>query len=539
MVNSGVDDRSDENLAIYRCVCGENVEVRQQEVTCDACGRRYDRGFLDTAGADTVSIDADHLPARLITHPDHDPYIGQSLGHFKVLSRIGDGGMGAVYHALDESLQRYVALKVIHKGAGGAEGTADLDRLFQEARAQARVSHPHVVHVYYVGIENDTPFLAMELVGAGTLGDRMREGTLSFQETVRFAIQITRALGCAAEYDIVHGDIKPSNVLLVNDRTSKLSDFGLARRLSAPTESSSKMSGTPDYMPPESTLGDPVDHRGDMYALGVTLFQLTFGRLPYTVEEGCDLSDRLRLHREAEVEFPERWPAELPEAWRSILERLLDKDPAQRYESFVDLENALQRVKPVNVPIANPLLRGLAWILDSMLIAVAMIVLEVAAFSVDRTLYPQGTKPFGLVLPLGGLSSISFFAIAIGFLATMGLLQAHWGNTTGKRFLQILIVDQHGLKPRRRVLAARSAFQFSWAWAALFVYGPLAWLGVPGFSRMLGWLAAALLIAEAVSVLLRSGRSIHDSIFATRVVLDASPPATFPTSHRRFSEQAD
>ena len=279
MVNAGADDPDDRSLAIYRCVCGENVEVRQQDATCTACGRHYDRTVLNTAGADTISIDADHLPARLVTHPDHDPYIGESLGHFKILSRIGDGGMGAVYHALDESLQRYVALKVIHRGAD-EQGSADLARLFQEARAQARVNHPHVVHVYYVGIENETPFLAMELVGSGTLADRMREGTLSYQEIVRFAIQIARALGCAAEYDIVHGDIKPSNVLLVDNHTSKLSDFGLARRLSAPTKTASRMSGTPDYMPPESTLGAAVDHRGDMYALGVTLFQMTFERLP-------------------------------------------------------------------------------------------------------------------------------------------------------------------------------------------------------------------------------------------------------------------
>lgn len=521
MTHSEIDDRRDEPVAIYRCVCGANVEVHDETIQCLECGRQYDPHVLDSAGADTVSIDSDHLPARLVTHPDHDPLIGQNLEHFRILSRIGDGGMGAVYHALDESLQRYVALKVIHSNADEAD--ADLDRLFQEARAQARVNHPNVVHVYYVGTDRETPFLAMELVGCGTLADRMHSGKLDFLELVRFAVQITRALRCAAEFDIVHGDIKPSNVLLVDDRNSKLSDFGLARRHSAATEASSKISGTPDYMPPEATRGAPIDHRGDMYALGVTLFQMTFDRLPYTLDEGCDLSTRLRAHREAPVEFPERWPAELPEAWQTILANLLEKDPSKRYPSFAHLEFDLRKVQPVNMPTANPVVRGMAWLLDTVIIGIVLIVLEVAAYSVDQAIYPDGPKAHGIVLQISLLSSMLFFAISSAFLAGLGLLQAQWGSTTGKRFLQVVIVDAHGLKPRRRILAARSAFQFSWAWAMLLINGPLAWLFLDSIGAAVRWSVIALLSAEVISLLLRSGQSIHDTLLRTRVVLDATP----------------
>ena len=177
------------------------------------------------------------------------------------------------------------------------------------------------------------------------------------------------------------------------------------------------------------------------------------------------------------------------------------------------------------MPIANPILRGLAWMIDSVMIAVALIVFEVAAISIDGVLFVEGSKDYGM-LRLGGmgmLASVVSFGVDVAFLAGLGLLQAHWGNTTGKRFLQILIVDQHGLKPRRRVLAARTAFQFSWAWAVIVILGPLAWLGLGQFGEIVLWLVLILIIAEAVSVLIRSGKSLHDSIFSTRVVLDASP----------------
>lgn len=516
MTQGDVEDRMTEAGATYRCVCGNSLRVLDGEsIRCESCERQYDREFLNNAGADTISIDSDLVPARLITRPENDPLIGDRLGHFKILGRIGNGGMGAVYHALDESLQRYVALKVIHHVSEGAE-TEELDRLFQEARAQARVSHPSVVHVYFVGLENKLPFLAMELVGGGTLAERMQEDPIPFREIVDIAIQVNSALACAAQYDIVHGDIKPSNVLM-SEHTAKLSDFGLARRLSAGDSTSSGLSGTPDYMPPESTRGGTVDHRGDMYSLGVTLFQITFGRLPYSDGESTDLSDRLRQHREADVQFPEWWPPEVPEGWRAVLERLLQKDPEDRYADFAELEQHLEKMLPMDVPAANPLLRGLAWMLDCVVIATGLIIIQV--FSALANAWIGSSQ--SAVPELGIVGSLLSFVVACGFLCAIGLTQAQWGNTTGKRFLQILIVDQHGLRPRRRVLAMRSVFQFSWAWW-LALSGPMAVFGMWGLAATLGWVVGALLLTEIGLVMFRNGRSLHDTIFATRVVLDVS-----------------
>ena len=516
-----VDDRSSQSIRTYRCVCGELVATNEDQASCGSCGRSYDGDFLKTAGADTISIDADLAPARVFAPSECDSNIGTRLGHFKILSRIGTGGMGAVYHALDESLQRYVALKVIQSASGGSE-SADLDRLFQEARAQARVNHPHVVHVYFVGMESKTPFLAMELVSAGTVADRVREGPIAFDKIVSYAIQVTRALGCAAQYDIVHGDIKPSNVLVVDEQTVKLSDFGLARQISTKAESTSKLSGTPDYMPPECTRGGRPDHRGDMYSLGVTLFQMTFGRLPYSTAEGGDLSDQLRMHREAAVEFPERWPADLPEGWKWLLQRLLCKDPSSRPESFADLEADLRKLTPIDLPVANPLLRGLAWAIDGVLLAAGLVVAQVLS-----TFFNALPNPLLLTnglgsLELGTLGVMLNFALGAGFLTAIAMLQTHWGNTTGKRFLQILIVDQHGLKPRRRDLAIRTLFQFSWAWWFV-ISAPLSHFGLMSLSLMTGGFVLLTLLLEMASVLLRNGQSLHDTVLGTRVVLDASP----------------
>src|SRR5205823_2027653 len=151
--------------------------------------------------------------------------------------------------ALDESLQRYVALRVIRDGNRRLD-----DRLIQEARAQARVNHPHVVHIYYVGHTGEYPFFAMELVKGPTLSQRLQQGPLRFADVVRVALQAVSALEQAIRFDIVHGDIKPGNILEADPQTIKISDFGLARRVAEGDEGSG-ISGTPEYMAPERVRG--------------------------------------------------------------------------------------------------------------------------------------------------------------------------------------------------------------------------------------------------------------------------------------------
>jgi uncharacterized RDD family membrane protein YckC len=450
----------------------------------------------------TVALPADQeLP---------DPRVGQQLDHFRIVRRLGQGGMGTVYKALDESLQRYVALKVIRAGESGEADSSQMQSLVQEARAQARVSHPNVLHIYYVGRDERSPFFAMELVEEPTLAERLDDGPLPFTEVIDTGLQLVDALEHAARFDIVHGDIKPSNVLQADRHTIKLSDFGLARRLSQQPDGAGGLIGTPNYLSPEAARGEPIDVRSDMYSLGVTLFEMTFGRLPYSVTSGS-LAEKLKAHEEAPIEFPEPWPAAVPEAYRRVLGRLLAKRPSDRYTDYEELRQDLIRVRPVALPPAGRVPRALAWIFD-LVLATGVGALPLAPFIAAGGLallerYPGIRLPYalaGTVVPLLAM-----------------LLQARWGTTPGKRLFQIRIVDGHGLRPSRTKLALRSVVQFFPLWAGPLsnVYAAFG-LQVIAAVLLLGAFTA-LAIDAAMAALAPGGRSLHDIVFDTRVVLEA------------------
>ncbi|MEO1996941.1 MAG: protein kinase [Planctomycetaceae bacterium] len=503
--NDGLEDIR-QRMSMYRCVCGQSVSFQYGPVTCPACGRVYNEDVLRAATVETafLAFDAGHAEdgPSLPAGATKDEFLGRRMGHFRILSRIGSGGMGTVYRALDESLQRYVALKVLREASVGAND-ARLQSLFQEARAQARVNHPHVAHIYYVGSASEVPYLAMELVGQRSLSDRLKEGPLPYQLIVRFAQQITKALRAAARFDIVHGDVKPANILMVDQHTVKLSDFGLASRLSAKPEESDTAVGTLDYLPPECTLGFGSDHRGDMYSLGVALFEMTFGRLPYT-PSSHDVHERLRLHREAEVEFPESWPSDLPQGWRRVLSRLLEKDPQQRYDDFSELLADLDRLEPTVLPNASLMLRSFAWLSDVFVVA--------APLAIIATIAVNSGGPLVAILKaiMGG-----------AVVSAMCLLQVWWGTTPGKRLFQIRIVDQHGLRPSQTVLSARAGLQFIWAWTLVLDFG-LRLASLADVGQIVNLSVILFLLVEMACVVAGKRRSVHDRICGTRVVLDTS-----------------
>ncbi|MBA3314789.1 MAG: protein kinase [Planctomycetaceae bacterium] len=434
------------------------------------------------------------------------------FGHFRVVGRLGRGGMGDVYRALDESLQRFVALKVLRPSEhGGLAGSVGPMRLLQEARAQARVNHPGVVHIYYVSQDPQQPFLAMELVPGTTLSDRLRSGPLPYARTIDIALQISRALRQAARYDVVHGDIKPGNILLAPDGGVKLSDFGLARRLSGKrTGPAGPITGTPHYIPPEVIAGKESDIRGDMYALGVMLFEMTFGRRPYTIASDR-LRDQIEAHRAAPVEFPEQWPLDLPEGWRDVLAKLLQKDPAERYQSHDELIAVLERLKPVDLPRAGRVARLLAWGIDVFL-AIAAELLLLAPFGIlaARGLLPESTLPSLLIT-----ATISAFVLAVA-----AIVQAHWKTSPGKALFQLRIVDRHGLSPTRMALGTRAIFQLLPMWGT-DVQDAFSNLGAEPLALIAATATVAIVLADAAFALVRrDGRSLHDLLLRTRVALD-------------------
>jgi DNA-binding helix-hairpin-helix protein with protein kinase domain len=435
---------------------------------------------------------------------------GEMLGHYRIVNALGRGGMGTVYRALDESLQRYVALKVIRAPADRGAEPQHMHRLLQEAIAQARVNHPHIAHIYYVGVEGESPFFAMELVNGLTLTQRLQEGPLTFPETIGFAQQIVSALAHAVEFDIIHGDIKPGNILLSSSQTVKLSDFGLARRLSEMTEHSGAVAGTPDYLAPEVIAGNPLTVRSDMYSLGVTLFEMTFGRFPYA-ESGNSVVERLRAHREQPVDFPIPWPNQVPEVWRDVLQRLLNKDPAARYPSYEALVVDLDRLRPIPVRPAGRVPRGLAWLVDLGLAFAAQQIIAAPAALLIANL----TSSPGILLRLA-VPIVSGVALLLA-----SLLQASWSSTPGKKVFQLRVVDRHGVTPRRPILFARMVTQLLPLWAVT-VSQICDVLGLELLGRTsAAALAVAALLDAGFALFHRRNESLHDRLFQTRVVLDA------------------
>jgi serine/threonine-protein kinase len=203
---------------------------------------------------------------------------GSKLGPYRIVGHLGRGGMGDVYRAHDEGLDRAVALKTISP-ALLADGDF-VTRFRAEARAAARIQHPNVVQVHYCGEDSGTFYFAMELVEGTSLGELVRSrGALPWSEAARLAAQVARALDAAHVHGVIHRDVKPENVLVASDGHAKVLDFGLAKRVEdAGTTASGVIVGTPRYMSPEQAQGEPLDARSDLYSLGATLFHTLAGK---------------------------------------------------------------------------------------------------------------------------------------------------------------------------------------------------------------------------------------------------------------------
>ena len=265
------------------------------------------------------------------------PSLGTILrDRYRLDSELGRGGMGTVYRATDLELQREVAVKILSAASHTSDGR---ERLIREARAAAALNHPHIVTIHDVGEAAGLPFLVMELV-AGPRLSQARPTELS--RVVEIAVQICAALEHAHAASIVHRDLKPDNVLLSGTSQAsnvKLADLGLALPAHGTRISrAGVIVGTAAYMAPEQALGQPVDGRSDLYALGVLLYELTTGRVPFT---GDDPLTVVSQHVHAPVVPPRVLRPDLPRALEAIIVRLLAKDPAQRFSTAAETRAAL------------------------------------------------------------------------------------------------------------------------------------------------------------------------------------------------------
>lgn len=277
-------------------------------------------------------------------------------GRYRLVRQLGEGGMGQVWEAQDETLGRNVAVKVISLLAGGgSRGDEARARFLREARITAQLQHPNIVTMHDLG-ETGTegtwvPFLVMELVRGEGLDAMLRRGVVSLPDAARWGAQMSDALAEAHNAGIMHRDVKPSNILITPSGIVKVLDFGVARAAD-PYATADRLTqtgfivGTPPYMAPEQARGLP-EPRSDLYALGCVLFELITGQLPF---QAPDAVGYLMAHLTEEPPAPSSVSAGVPSAWDDLVLRLLHKDPAQRYPNATDLSRALRQLDHTHVP---------------------------------------------------------------------------------------------------------------------------------------------------------------------------------------------
>ncbi len=274
--------------------------------------------------------------------------LGKTLGHYRILEKIGAGGMGEVYRAHDEQLGRDVAIKLLPASVL-SDATARA-RLLREARSAASLNHPHICTIHEVGEADGQAYIAMELVEGQPLSARLAGGALPTEQVLRYGLQLAEALGHAHERGLVHRDLKSANVVITTEGRAKVLDFGLAKRLSegemdvvtrsqASLTAAGALVGTLAYMAPEQLRGQPADARSDVWALGVVLHEMATGSRPFQGQTGFELSSAILTQRPAPL------VGKAPLGLRAVIERCLEKEPARRYQRAGEVRAALEAVQ--------------------------------------------------------------------------------------------------------------------------------------------------------------------------------------------------
>jgi tetratricopeptide (TPR) repeat protein len=287
-----------------------------------------------------------------------------SVGPYRILEKLGSGGMGDVYLAEDARLHRRVALKTL--AGPGSQAAGARQRLLREARAAARLNHPNIAAIYDVIETDDSAHIVMEYVEGEALSDRLARGPLPPDQVADLAFQLCDAIAAAHAQAVIHGDLKPGNVLLTRDGKAKVLDFGLAKAPSGPgpvaggeptLDADGHLLGTPAYMAPEQLRREKVDQRTDLYSLGVMLFELLTAQRPFKGDGVLQLG--LAILNDPTPTPQEALPA-VPAALSAIVSRAMAREPADRFQSAVEMREALRRL-PARLSEAPTLSGAFPW----------------------------------------------------------------------------------------------------------------------------------------------------------------------------------
>src|SRR4249919_4148777 len=255
-------------------------------------------------------------------------------GRYRLEAKLGSGGMSTVYLARDTTLYRDVAVKVMHREMSEQED--QLERFRQEARAVAKLSHPNVVSVIDAGEDGGHPYIVFEYVEGETLKQRIaREGALDPQEAIAYAIEVGRGLSVAHARNMVHRDIKPQNVLIDAEGRAKLTDFGISRQLEQDgMTATGRVLGTTDYVAPEQAMGHRADPRSDIYSLGVVLYEMLIGQVPFHADSQVGVAMK---HVNEELPDVQRRRPEVSAAVALVVERSTAKNADERYQEVGEM----------------------------------------------------------------------------------------------------------------------------------------------------------------------------------------------------------
>ena len=295
--------------------------------TCPGCGTT-----VDTTEAEPLARIACPTCGKKIR-------VQRTFDHFLVVETLGVGGMGTVYKARDMQLDRFVALKLLHRDLGGEE--EHKTRLQEEARIAAAVNHPYVIQVFDSGTDHGQFYVVMELVDHGSLDDLMAlQPRLPEKRVLEIGIQVARGLRAAHRRGLIHRDVKPANILFVDEHAAKIGDFGLASTATQRWAIGGAVWGTPEYVAPERLNNDPEDFRSDIYSLGATLFHAIAGKPP--IEASTNSSTALVKLKQQPLDLQATVP-DVSVATAEVLQRMIAADPAQRFSSYDDLVAELER----------------------------------------------------------------------------------------------------------------------------------------------------------------------------------------------------